>query len=296
MDSVEYLVANQRAKAADQQHLCVEVGLADGAVRWANASALTQLGYTTGLVDRRLLDLVPSTVREEFTVLDRGVCPPHYVLPLLTGEERVAWVLVTDVEAAEAYYWLRGSVLMLTAQDDLAFVHMRVHMEVANRAGDALHTHTQGHAALQSEVHRLSGTNNQLSQQVQSLRQRIAQVATTATHAVNVALENQNALNKLTASLDGLEQRVSNEIMRLIGQDDAYSQRLARFEDQLADRLQGAAQKASDSIRTAASNAGKDMTKVVIKPAALLGAFYVVVEHLLSHPEILGKLVLRFWG
>ncbi len=293
----ESAVVRQRADGLETTQSLFELDVAAGQVRWANPAALERLGYRLDqLADRAFLDLVPAAVREEFAGLLKGQRPLYFVLPLLMLDGRVAWHLIGSFAESGQYYWLRGTQLLITAEDDLAFVHMRVHMEVANRAGDLFQVHTQTHDRLQDDVEALGQSTAALRQDIGQLRQRVGHAIETATKAVDVSLENRQTLQKVEAALDGLETRVSVEILRLMGQDDAYAQRLERFEGKLADRLEGAAQQATDSIRAAASNAGKTMTKTVMKPAALIGAVLVVVDHLLAHPEIVGKLVMYFWG
>lgn len=290
-DDLVVRMRQQGAQLSDEGF--IEDNLMDASVRWANAFTLDILGYTPEeFAELGVIDLIPDFLGEELNARIGGKRSKYFVIALKTAQEKLSWWLAHDVGEEYPLHWARARYLMTTEPEGDLFTLMRIVLEVGNVSGELHHVHEQVEEWIRSEIMRLDASDKALRVDFSNLSQKVSASISIAKQAVDLGMQTGQEVRKLGETLDGLELRVSTEIMRLIGQDAAYDSRLEHFRKQLADE----AKRASATIEASAQTAGKTVGKKVAMPVGVLGACLVIVDHLLQHPEILGKIVMHFFG
>lgn len=293
-ESADDLVVRMRQLGASlENEAIVETDVMNGTCRWANAFALSKTGHTAEeFAALSALEMIPEAFHSIASERMGGKRSKYYIVPLATSDGRACWWLAHD--AAEQYplHWSRGRYLLSTDLQGQQFELMRMMMSVTNLAGELLLTHEEVHSWVREEIQRLDANDAAIRRDLTQLSTKVGHAIAISKQAVDLGMANSKALGRVSETLDGLEMRVSVEIMRLIGQDAAYGKRMEQFETQLG----VAAERATIRIEESATTAGRNIGKNVAKPVLGGGAFLVIMEYMLQHPEILGKIAMRFFG
>lgn len=273
----------------------IEDDLITGTFRWANAFFFERTGYTPEQLENlTVFAVMPERFHAELQERLGGKRSKYFVAPFKNTEGRVTWWFAHDVEELYPIHWAQARYLMTTDASGTEFDMMVLLAELTNASGELFRDHETVHEWVRKEITRLDGVDTEirhdvsaLDRAVSAIQGQITQALRASREAANASLRVDDAVKKLAKQHENLETRVSSEILRLIGTDQLYETQFKDFQTQLAT----ATQRATHSIQAAAQDAGKTISFKISFPVGVVGGLAVIINYLLTHPEIIVKVL-----
>jgi archaellum component FlaC len=242
-ESTEEVVQRMRSYGRSlQDRGFTEDSLEEGNFRWANDFILEKTGWTLSEIQSKLVaDVLPERYLAELKERRAGKRSKFFIFPFKTADSRVSWWLARDYGELDSLHWSVAKFLSTTSSTGLDFEVMHSVMESANLAGEILLQHEDHNKWAKDEVGRLDAVDSSLRRDFGDIKLKAGLAEQMARDAVNHSLNTNETLKNFKVQIEGfekeirgaltkmegLEERVTDGIVRLMKTDEFYSRQAA---------------------------------------------------------------------
>lgn len=262
----------------------IEMDLASGHCTWSNEFMLTKLGYTLEQFQTMtIFDLTPEDFHDDIrnSIVDQVKNKYHKfsIWPARAGDGQIIWWYTVRLKAQHPLYWYRAEYLNTTGKNGKEYVSMCAAMFATNGYND-LHNRIEDlQGWTKGEIDRLDNHISTLAETQKLNAEQVTKMMDIITKAVNVGLDNSEAIKALGNRVEDQLANFTAEILRLITTDVVHDQRIKAFEK----HMKGVTDKAVTQITTSATAAGKSLSRKVTIPIGLITAGATILQWLIQN-------------
>ncbi len=220
----------------------MEDSLEESSIRWTNDYVLQKTGWTLAeLQAKPVSEIMPERYHSELRERAAGKRAKFFIFPFRTADDNICWWFAQDHSEFGPLHWSVGKHIITTSGFGSEFELMHSMMETTNMTGEVLLQHEDHNKWARNEVDRLDAADAAIRKELTDAKTRAVRSEQIAREAVNQTLETNETLKSFRAKLDGfekeiraslttmegLEERVTDGIIRLMRTDEFYSRQAA---------------------------------------------------------------------
>lgn len=271
-ESTEELVSKMRSYGRSlPDRGFTEDSLEEGSFRWANEFLLEKTGWTLSEIQSKpVSDVLPERYLAELKERRAGKRSKFYVFPFKTSDGRVSWWLAKDYGEADSLHWAVAKFLSTTSSGGADFEVMHSVMESTNLAGEILLQHEDHNKWTKDEVGRLDAVDSSLRRDFGDVKLKAGQAEHMARDAVNHSLNTNETLKNFKVQIEGFEKEIRGALVKMEGLEDRVTDGIARLMK-------------TDEFYSRQAAAVRGLTKNIVLSVAAIVASGVIAQIIASH-------------
>ncbi|HEY8097323.1 MAG TPA: PAS domain-containing protein [Methylobacter sp.] len=251
----------------------------DGRIKWVNDFILDKTGWSLSEIqEKTVFDLLPDQYHPGFRERTAGKRSKFYIFPIRTKNSWLTWWLTRDYDDSGESSWGLGKYMSTTKENGADFDVMHTIMESINLAGEVLFQHEDSHLWTKKELSRLDTVDASLRREFGHVSNKAGYAEQLARDAANQSLSMNETLKNFKGQISGFEQEIRDALVKMGGLEERVTEGIVRLMN-------------TDQFYTRQAAAVRGLTKNIVISVSAIVIIGTIIQILIFHWSTIIKII-----